>query len=85
MKIKNHLRSGLVLTACMHSDFSIVNTIVKSPEVIETYNKHDFLSYGADCQRNRLDPEGKIDGSVVDTCSFYDRLLGRYSCLRSWF
>ncbi|KMT10615.1 hypothetical protein BVRB_5g117350 [Beta vulgaris subsp. vulgaris] len=75
-RIKYHpFISGLVLAACMHNGFAIVKTTGESPEVIETYNKHGSLAYGADWRRHSSDEEGKREGNVVATCSFYDRLV----------
>lgn len=75
-RIKNHPHiNGLVLAACMHNGFSIVKINNGNLKVIETYNKHGSLAYGADWQRKRPDQEGKKEGNVVATCSFYDRLL----------
>ncbi|GAB2240773.1 hypothetical protein Droror1_Dr00021291 [Drosera rotundifolia] len=63
---------NLVLAACMHNGFAIVKINEGNAEVIETYNKHDSLAYGADWQ---IGGSGKIMSNVVATCSFYDRLL----------
>lgn len=75
-RIKYHPSAkGLVLAACMHNGFSIVDMNREIPKVFETYTKHDSLAYGADWQRQRSEPEGKRVNNVVATCSFYDRLL----------
>lgn len=75
-RIKYHpFVKDLVLTACMHNGFSIVKVNNQNPEVIETYDKHGSLAYGADWQRCRSGQEGKRETNAVATCSFYDRLL----------
>lgn len=76
-RIKHHPSvPGLVLAACMHNGFAVVKTKGEEPEVIETYSKHESLAYGADWQRGDLCRKGQNNGgSVVATCSFYDRLL----------
>ncbi|OMO67599.1 hypothetical protein COLO4_30080 [Corchorus olitorius] len=75
-RIKHHPSvSGLVLAACMHNGFAIVNTLGEKPEVVETYNQHGSLAYGADWQKEKLLQGGKSKSTVVATCSFYDRLL----------
>ncbi|KAL2935957.1 Diphthine methyltransferase-like protein [Bienertia sinuspersici] len=75
-RIKYHpFVKDLVLAACMHNGFSIVKINNEILEVIETYNKHDSLAYGADWQRSVPDQEGKREDNAVATCSFYDRLL----------
>lgn len=65
----------LILAACMHNGFAVVKVNNQNSEVIETYNKHGSLAYGADWQKCRLEQEGKKESNVVATCSFYDRLL----------
>ncbi|KAB2633340.1 diphthamide biosynthesis protein 7-like protein [Pyrus ussuriensis x Pyrus communis] len=75
-RIKFHpFVAGLVLTACMHNGFSIVNINEDKTEVIETYSKHESLAYGADWHRDKSFHEGKRNSTLVATCSFYDRLL----------
>ncbi|XWS60753.1 hypothetical protein CRYUN_Cryun07bG0063000 [Craigia yunnanensis] len=75
-RIKHHPSvSGLVLAACMHNGFAIVNIQGEKPEVVETYNQHGSLAYGADWQKEKLLPGGKTKNTVLATCSFYDRLL----------
>ncbi|XP_010546421.1 PREDICTED: diphthine methyltransferase homolog [Tarenaya hassleriana] len=70
-RIKHHpLVDGIVLVACMHNGFAVVNVGNGKAEVMETYNKHGSLAYGADWQRGK---DRKL--GVVATCSFYDRLL----------
>ncbi|KAF3612816.1 putative WD repeat-containing protein 85 isoform 1 [Capsicum annuum] len=61
----------LVLTACMHNGFAVVKVKDDKAEVLETYNKHGSLAYGADWQRGCLGRKN----NVIATCSFYDRLL----------
>ncbi|KNA14881.1 hypothetical protein SOVF_103340 [Spinacia oleracea] len=75
-RIKYHpFVKDVVLAACMHNGFSIVKLNNENPEVIETYNKHDSLAYGADWQKCRSDQEGRREDNVVATCSFYDKML----------
>ncbi|KAL6177480.1 hypothetical protein ACLB2K_049006 [Fragaria x ananassa] len=75
-RIKYHpFVSSLVLAACMHNGFSIVNINGGKTEVIETYSKHESLAYGADWHRGVSFHEGKGNATLVATCSFYDRLL----------
>ncbi|CAA6673082.1 unnamed protein product [Spirodela intermedia] len=62
--------SDLILAACMHNGFAIVKlTEQQSPVVVETYQKHESLAYGADWRKGRSNP------AVVATCSFYDKLV----------
>ncbi|XP_009759212.1 uncharacterized protein LOC107772927 isoform X2 [Nicotiana tabacum] len=65
---------NLVLTACMHNGFAVVKVKGDTAEVIETYNKHGSLAYGADWQRG-LGRNGRGKNNVIATCSFYDQLL----------
>lgn len=75
-RIKYHpIIPGIVLTACMHNGFAVVDVKQDEAEVIETYQKHASLAYGADWQRGSLCMEGKMKKTAVATCSFYDRLL----------
>nr|GMC75688.1 diphthine methyltransferase homolog [Ipomoea batatas] len=75
-RIKYHpVVPGIVLTACMHNGFAVVNVERDEPEVMETYKKHGSLAYGADWQRGSLCMEGKRENTAIATCSFYDRLL----------
>lgn len=75
-RIKHHPSTPvLVLTACMHNGFSVVKIDGNKAELIETYQKHGSLAYGADWQRGDLHAEGKRKKSLVATCSFYDKLL----------
>ncbi|EOA14419.1 hypothetical protein CARUB_v10027621mg [Capsella rubella] len=70
-RIKHHPSlSGVVLAACMHNGFAVVKVSDEKGEVLESYNKHHSLAYGADWYRGKLQKQ-----SVVATCSFYDRLL----------
>lgn len=75
-RIKHHPSiPGLVLTACMHNGFAVVKTNGEKAEIIETYEKHGSLAYGADWQSGELYAGEKRKNAVVATCSFYDRLL----------
>lgn len=77
-RIKHHPGlSGLVLAACMHNGFAVARIQGDSVEVVETYNKNESLAYGADWQRGfcMMKENGTKRGSLVATCSFYDRLL----------
>ncbi|XP_051115052.1 uncharacterized protein LOC127240417 [Andrographis paniculata] len=70
-RIKHHpSRTGRALAACMHNGFAIVRFESDKIEVVETYNKHGSLAYGADWQRGT-----SPNLPVIATCSFYDRLL----------
>ncbi|XP_023763320.1 uncharacterized protein LOC111911806 [Lactuca sativa] len=73
-RIKNHsVVPGLILAACMHNGFAIVKVNgSQEVKVVETYNKHESLAYGADWYRGSIDKKGK---TVIATCSFYDKLL----------
>ncbi|KAL8037321.1 hypothetical protein ABFX02_11G031400 [Erythranthe guttata] len=67
-RIKHHpIKSGLVLSACMHNGFAVVKFEGGEIRVVERYNKHGSLAYGADWQRG--------ESRAVATCSFYDRLV----------
>ncbi|XP_058087795.1 uncharacterized protein LOC131234831 [Magnolia sinica] len=76
-RIKHHPNMpGLVLAACMHNGFAVARIESGNVEVVETYGKHESLAYGADWQHGGLCMEdGKEKGTIVATCSFYDRLL----------
>ncbi|KAF6166572.1 hypothetical protein GIB67_005434 [Kingdonia uniflora] len=75
-RIKHHpVVPGLVLAACMHNGFAIVNIGGGNADLVETYCKHDSLAYGADWQRGSLHKKDGRERSLVATCSFYDRLL----------
>ncbi|KAK6920678.1 hypothetical protein RJ641_014356, partial [Dillenia turbinata] len=75
-RIKNHPSiPGLVLAACMHNGFAVINIKGQEPKILETYSKHGSLAYGADWQRGNMCREGNRKTSVVATCSFYDQLL----------
>lgn len=75
-RIKHHpFIPGLLLAACMHNGFAVVKIEGEKAEVVETYNKHGSLAYGADWQRGQFCLEGKRKSGVIATCSFYDRLL----------
>ncbi|XP_050224455.1 uncharacterized protein LOC126674117 [Mercurialis annua] len=65
----------LVLAACMHNGFAVVDTKEETSKVVETYDKHGSLAYGADWQKRKLSDKYKMNSTVVATCSFYDRLL----------
>eukprot|EP00268_Persea_americana_P030517 TRINITY_DN2952_c0_g1_i1.p1 TRINITY_DN2952_c0_g1~~TRINITY_DN2952_c0_g1_i1.p1 ORF type:complete len:346 (+),score=67.64 TRINITY_DN2952_c0_g1_i1:277-1314(+) len=76
-RIKHHPElSGLVLAACMHNGFAVARAEGDRLDVLETYNKNESLAYGADWQRGFcMMKNGTQRGSLVATCSFYDRLL----------
>ncbi|KAL3512804.1 hypothetical protein ACH5RR_025521 [Cinchona calisaya] len=75
-RIKHHPSiPGLLLTACMHNGFAVVKTTGDKAELVETYEKHGSLAYGADWQRGRVYADDKRKNTAVATCSFYDRLL----------
>ncbi|KAK6126992.1 hypothetical protein DH2020_039258 [Rehmannia glutinosa] len=75
-RIKHHPSiQGLVLTACMHNGFAIVEFEGDQADVVETYEKHGSLAYGADWQRGDVIVGGRRKSSAIATCSFYDRLL----------
>ncbi|KAK9669467.1 hypothetical protein RND81_13G132400 [Saponaria officinalis] len=75
-RIKYHpFIKDLVLTACMHNGFAIVKLRDGNPEVIETYNEHGSLAYGADWQRRRSGQEDLGKNNLVVTCSFYDKMV----------
>ncbi|XP_068642720.1 uncharacterized protein [Aristolochia californica] len=65
-RIKHHpFMPNVVLAACMHNGFAVVDISSGNFVVKEAYKKHESLAYGADWQR----------GGLVATCSFYDRLV----------
>lgn len=75
-RIKNHsVVPGLILAACMHNGFAIVNVNGNEIKVVETYNKHESLAYGADWYRGSLRQQDQKEKTIVATCSFYDKLL----------
>ncbi|KZV29602.1 hypothetical protein F511_00880 [Dorcoceras hygrometricum] len=75
-RIKYHPSiAGLVLAACMHNGFAILKIKDDQARVVETYDKHSSLAYGADWQGGDSFVDGKRKSSAVATCSFYDRLV----------
>lgn len=75
-RIKNHsVVPGLILAACMHNGFAMVKVNGNEVKVVETYNKHTSLAYGADWYRGSICQEDKREKTIVATCSFYDQLL----------
>lgn len=75
-RIKNHsVVPGVILAACMHNGFAIVKVNGDEVKVVETYNKHESLAYGADWYRGTICQEDKKEKTIVATCSFYDQLL----------
>ncbi|XP_008812176.1 diphthine methyltransferase [Phoenix dactylifera] len=75
-RIKHHpYISNLVLAACMHNGSAIVRIEEADAIVVEAYREHESLAYGADWQRGVRLEDGSNKGSLVATCSFYDRLL----------
>ncbi|KAK6151557.1 hypothetical protein DH2020_014192 [Rehmannia glutinosa] len=70
-RIKHHPSiQGLVLTACMHNGFAIVKFEGDQADVVETYEKHGSLAYGADWQRGDVIVGGRRKSSAIATCSF---------------
>ncbi|KAL3746180.1 hypothetical protein ACJRO7_015173 [Eucalyptus globulus] len=62
--IKQHPHvPSLVLAACMHNGFSLVDLRGEEIKIVETYNRHSSLAYG------------KRENMLIATCSFYDRLV----------
>ncbi|KAL3824661.1 hypothetical protein ACJIZ3_020690 [Penstemon smallii] len=75
-RIKHHPSvAGLVLTACMHNGFAIVNFDGNQARVLERNETHGSLAYGADWQRGDVFVGGRRKSAAIATCSFYDRLL----------
>ncbi|XP_031476769.1 uncharacterized protein LOC116248241 isoform X2 [Nymphaea colorata] len=76
-KFKHHPSiPGLVLAACMHNGFAIVRIKEDGMELLENYQKHESLAYGADWHHGKVQLKGETGaGSLVATCSFYDRQL----------
>jgi diphthine methyl ester acylhydrolase len=62
--------SEIVIAACMHNGFSVVR-VGKDAAVLERDEKHESLAYGVDWMKG----EHARIGSIVSSCSFYDRLL----------
>ena len=65
-RVKYHsLNKDLLLTACMHDGFKIVN--LKDGEIISTFNTKvkDSLAYGVDWNLNNF--------NYIGACSFYDK------------
>ncbi|KAI3430181.1 WD_REPEATS_REGION domain-containing protein [Psidium guajava] len=74
-RIKQHPHvPGLVLAACMHNGFALVDLRGEEIKIVETYNRHSSLAYGVDWQKGGS-IEGRRENMVIATCSFYDRLL----------
>lgn len=57
---------GLVLAACMHKGFSIVRVEGEKMEVVEDYNAHESLAYGADWYHGRWGSSNSV--SVDEQC-----------------
>ncbi|KAG0567871.1 hypothetical protein KC19_7G168300 [Ceratodon purpureus] len=85
-RLKWHpLDRGLILAACMHNGFVLVRVDGEAMEVVEKYEGHESLAYGADwyqgawCNSEPEKPEenaGKNSvRSLAATCSFYDKAL----------
>ncbi|CAI0398576.1 unnamed protein product [Linum tenue] len=75
-RVKYHpFVADVALAACMHNGFAIVKINDGGSEIIETYDKHESLAYGADWQRGGLCGEGRGKSAAVATCSFYDKLV----------
>ncbi|KAJ6810300.1 diphthine methyltransferase [Iris pallida] len=75
-RVKYHpYREDLVLAACMHNGFAVVRIGEEETMVVESYEKHGSLAYGADWQRGDCVEDGSERGRLVATCSFYDRLI----------
>lgn len=71
-RIKPHpFISDIVIAACMHNGFSVVSVGGEEAVVLERYEKHGSLAYGVDWMKG----ENARNGSIVSSCSFYDRLL----------
>ncbi|KAK3414522.1 hypothetical protein EUGRSUZ_H00383 [Eucalyptus grandis] len=74
-RIKQHPHvPGVVLAACMHNGFAIIDLRGEEIKIVETYSRHSSLAYGADWQKGGS-KEGKRENMVIATCSFYDRLV----------
>ncbi|CAO1628318.1 unnamed protein product [Parajaminaea phylloscopi] len=78
---------SLLLAGCMHGGFTVVDVeeAGATAEIISTFEGHGSLAYGCDWERGAegavlggLRQEGsgnRAGGSVVYSCSFYDKLL----------
>ncbi|KAL4186410.1 hypothetical protein AMTRI_Chr09g13980 [Amborella trichopoda] len=79
-RIKHHpYLEGLLLAACMHNGFSIIRIKDGVLEIVERYDRHESLAYGADWQKVDSSQSSGIETkSFAATCSFYDQ------CLRVW-
>ncbi|CAN1231207.1 Diphthine methyltransferase homolog [Linum perenne] len=75
-RLKHHpFLPDVIIAACMHNGFAIVKINEEGVEVLETYDKHESLAYGADWQRGGFHEEDSEKRAAVATCSFYDKLL----------
>ncbi|KAJ0989025.1 hypothetical protein J5N97_007381 [Dioscorea zingiberensis] len=78
-RIKFHpYEPKFVLAACMHNGFAVAKIENGDASIVETYDKHNSLAYGADWQKGGnlcIDENGAKKDMMVATCSFYDRLL----------
>ncbi|KAL9264538.1 Diphthine methyltransferase-like protein [Drosera capensis] len=74
---------NLVLAACMHNGFAIVKINEGNAEVIETYNKHDSLAYGADWQiggsGETMSNVGSYDGAEPEVSVRFLKTPSRFS------
>ena len=74
-------RTTDLLAACMHDGFKVIRlkqgegTILSSangpPVIVQRFDEHDSLAYGADWSYGA----GERAGSFVASCSFYDHSL----------
>lgn len=68
--------SNMLLAACMHDGFKVVqyNDSLNESSMICHYDEHNSLAYGTDWINVGDDLES-IKGSLLASCSFYDKLL----------
>lgn len=77
----------LLLAGCMYGGFTVVKVTADGtdPEVVSTFENHDSLAYGCDWDRGEKesvqnlarehDSTSRELGSLIYSCSFYDRKL----------
>jgi len=68
-------RGTRLLVGAMHNGFKVI----EGQDVVEEYNEHESLAYGADWIKGFEVEVDNVAHDVVATCSFYDHLLKIWS------
>jgi len=59
----------------MHNGFKVI----EGQDIVEEYNEHDSLAYGADWVKGMEIEVNNKASDVIATCSFYDHVLKVWS------